>query len=158
MKSKAPLSLMEQMVMILVFALAAALCLQAFVKSDQLSRRQEAQSRASTLCQSVAELIKSGDTIPQAMETAAGAAPGVHRPQVLDSRQDTLYYYVFLDDNWQPAQPGQKEAAYTLQVTPSQQPLSSAASDGVEKAEIRVLTKDGILFTIEAAWQTEVEP
>ena len=34
MKSKAPLALMEQMVMILVFALAAALCLQAFVKSE----------------------------------------------------------------------------------------------------------------------------
>lgn len=30
MRSKAPLALMEQMVMVLVFALAAALCLQAF--------------------------------------------------------------------------------------------------------------------------------
>ena len=38
MKSKAPLALMEQMVMLLVFALAAALCLQAFVQSDRLSR------------------------------------------------------------------------------------------------------------------------
>ena len=37
MRSKAPLLLMEQMVMLLVFALAAALCLQAFVKSDGLS-------------------------------------------------------------------------------------------------------------------------
>ena len=35
MKSKAPLSLMEQMVMLLVFALAAALCLQAFVRHSQ---------------------------------------------------------------------------------------------------------------------------
>ena len=30
MRSKAPLALMEQMVMVLVFALAAALCLQSF--------------------------------------------------------------------------------------------------------------------------------
>ena len=49
MKSKAPLLLMEQMVMLLVFALAAALCLQAFVKSDGLSRRSEARDRAMTL-------------------------------------------------------------------------------------------------------------
>ena len=46
MKSKAPLALMEQIVMLLVFALAAALCLQAFVKSDQISRESQARSNA----------------------------------------------------------------------------------------------------------------
>ena len=45
MKSKAPLMLMEQMIMLLVFALAAALCLQAFVKSEQLSSRSENRDR-----------------------------------------------------------------------------------------------------------------
>ena len=50
MRSKAPLILMEQMVMLLVFALAAALCLQAFVKSDELSARGEARDRAAVLC------------------------------------------------------------------------------------------------------------
>lgn len=34
MRSKAPLVLMEQLVMVLVFALAAALCVQVFVLSD----------------------------------------------------------------------------------------------------------------------------
>ena len=38
MRSKAPLALMEQMVMVLVFALAAALCLQAFALADRISR------------------------------------------------------------------------------------------------------------------------
>lgn len=52
MKSKAPLALMEQMVMLLVFALAAALCLQAFVQSDRLSRESEARDHAAVLCQS----------------------------------------------------------------------------------------------------------
>ncbi len=37
MKSKAPLVLMEQIIMLLVFALAAAICLQAFIKADALS-------------------------------------------------------------------------------------------------------------------------
>ena len=46
MKSKAPLMLMEQMVMLLVFALAAALCLQAFVKADEISKQAEARDRA----------------------------------------------------------------------------------------------------------------
>ena len=45
MRSKAPLVMMEQMVMLLVFALAAALCLQAFVKSDQLSQQGEVRDR-----------------------------------------------------------------------------------------------------------------
>lgn len=59
MRSKAPLALMEQMVMLLVFALAAALCLQAFVKSDEISASCEARDRAMTLCQSAAEVIRS---------------------------------------------------------------------------------------------------
>ena len=65
MRSKAPLAMMEQMVMLLVFALAAALCLQAFVKSDQMSKRMEAQDRAATLCQSAAEVIRSTRQAPR---------------------------------------------------------------------------------------------
>ena len=59
MRSKAPLILMEQMVMLLVFALAAALCLQAFVKSDALSKRAQARDQAVILCQSAAETVRS---------------------------------------------------------------------------------------------------
>ena len=58
MKSKAPLLMMEQMVMLLVFALAAALCLQAFVKSDNISKTSENRDRAVTLCQSAAEAVR----------------------------------------------------------------------------------------------------
>ena len=72
MKSRAPLALMEQMVMLLVFALAAALCLQAFVRSDNISRQSEARDRAAMLVQSAAEAIQSygGD----ACDAFAGAA------------------------------------------------------------------------------------
>lgn len=58
MRSKAPLLLMEQMVMLLVFALAAALCLQAFVKSDGLSDRSERRDRAITVAQTAAETVR----------------------------------------------------------------------------------------------------
>lgn len=43
MRSKAPLALMEQLVMVLVFALAAALCVQVFVLSGQTSRWNESR-------------------------------------------------------------------------------------------------------------------
>ncbi|MEI3306106.1 MAG: hypothetical protein V8R40_08850 [Dysosmobacter sp.] len=46
MRSKAPLALMEQLVMVLVFALAAALCVQVFVLSGQTSRWNAARDRA----------------------------------------------------------------------------------------------------------------
>ena len=71
MRSKAPLAMMEQMVMLLVFALAAALCLQAFVKSDQLSKGMEARDQAVTLCQNAAEIIHAtkGDLAQAAEQT-----------------------------------------------------------------------------------------
>ena len=37
MHSKAPLALMEQIIMLLVFALSAALCLQVFALSGRIS-------------------------------------------------------------------------------------------------------------------------
>ena len=58
MRQRPPLILMEQMIMLLVFALAAALCLQAFVKSDGISKRSEARDRAVILCQNVAETLQ----------------------------------------------------------------------------------------------------
>ena len=58
MKSRAPLALMEQIVMVLVFALAAAICLQAFVASGKLSRQAEERGRAVVEAQNMAEALK----------------------------------------------------------------------------------------------------
>ena len=58
MRSKAPLAMLEQLVMLLVFALAAALCLQAFVLSDQTSRQNVLRDEAVTEVQRVAETVK----------------------------------------------------------------------------------------------------
>ena len=69
MKSKAPLLLMEQMVMLVVFALAAALCVQAFVRSDAASARNEARDEAVVLCQNAAEAVRhSGGNFNEAAE------------------------------------------------------------------------------------------
>ena len=58
MRSKTPLVLMEQLVMVLVFALAAAVCLQVFSLSDRLSRKQEALAEAALIAQNTAEELK----------------------------------------------------------------------------------------------------
>ena len=60
MRNKAPLALMEQLVMILVFALAAALCLQIFVFSSLMSREGALRDRAVTAVQNTAEVLKTG--------------------------------------------------------------------------------------------------
>ena len=58
MKSKVSLQLMEQLIMILVFALAAALCLQVFAKAGEISRQTERYDRAVTLAVNAAEVLK----------------------------------------------------------------------------------------------------
>ena len=58
MKSKASLQLMEQLVMILVFAVAAALCLQVFAKSREISLETAHRDQAVALGRNAAELLK----------------------------------------------------------------------------------------------------
>ena len=59
MRSKVPLLLIEQSVMILVFALAAACCMKAFIWSEQASLDIAAKSTAVVEVQTAAELVKS---------------------------------------------------------------------------------------------------
>lgn len=58
MRSKSPLTLIELIIMIAVFALAAALCLRAFVWADLKSADNQERDRAVILAQSTAETIK----------------------------------------------------------------------------------------------------
>ena len=58
MRSKTPLALMEQVIMVLVFALAAAMCLRAFYLSDRISRQCEEKDQAILAVQTVAEILK----------------------------------------------------------------------------------------------------
>ena len=87
MKSKAPLLLMEQMIMLLVFALAAALCLQAFVRSDEMSRQSEDRDRAVTLCQSAAEAVRhSRGDLEKTMELMGFDGPWAGEQSLLDRK------------------------------------------------------------------------
>lgn len=72
-KSKSHLVLMEQSVMILVFAFAAALCVMAFQKADAMSKAMANRDRAVNVCQTVAETAKAlqGDLEAVATELQA---------------------------------------------------------------------------------------
>lgn len=142
-RSKAPLVLMEQMVMLLVFALAAALCLQAFVKSDALSHRSEDRDRAVTIAQTAAETIRScGGDMGSALSQAAEALGGGYAQGLL---------WVDYDGDWNPVSAADPSAGgYRLEAqgVPVETP-------GLWKAHIQVSEGRGpeILFELDIAWQ-----
>lgn len=146
MKSKAPLLLMEQMVMLLVFAFAAALCLQAFVKSDGVSKHSENRDRALQEAQSAAEAIRhtKGD-----FEQAAALLDTPHW------QEDSLS--IHYGDDWTRSEPVQRGSTftvygfgYTLGVCPIETDVP-----GLDKAEVWVQEDESgeELVRIEVAWQ-----
>ncbi len=135
MKSKAPFALIEQLVMVLVFALSAALCVQVFILSDRTSSWNEARDHALVEAQNVAETLKSchGDC-----EAAA---------QSLGGRYDGTQWELEYDVAWQPAADGQ--ASYYVQVSRTESGEALLGS-----AEITVFTAEGQpLCTLPVAWQ-----
>lgn len=144
MRSKAPLAMMEQIVMLLVFALAAALCLQAFVKSDQASKRSEARDRAAVLCQNAAEALRhSGGDLE-------GAAGQVGIPYGVYTQEEPAFSAHYNED-WRLS--NTREYAYLLRA----EPVDSGV-DGLGRAHISVTEADTgeTLFELDVAWQEEV--
>lgn len=145
MRHKPPLILMEQMIMLLVFALAAALCLQAFVRSDAASRQSEARDRAVNLCQSMAEEMRLN-----------GGNPAEAAEAVLEGWQcETGLFRVPLNEDMTAyAESGfpYENAPYFLEVY-----TASYQTPGLDGADIHITTRDGEdLFSLEVCWQAEV--
>lgn len=139
MRGKAPLALMEQLVMVLVFALAAALCVQAFAVSDHISRTDAARDRAAQLAQSAAEIMKSrGEDMAQAQSAAM---------ERLGGQMSQGVWYVLYDRDWNEVPDGSAQAVYRLEALPD--------SDAEQpKAEVRVTAEDGeTLIALPVAWQ-----
>lgn len=124
MRSKTPLAMMEQLLMLLVFALAALVCLQVFVFSGQTSRRNEARDRAVLEAQNAAEALKSGDSGYFA-EMGAGV-------------NGNAGYLLAYDGDWQPVPADSGDAAYTLTTTETESGLAFLWT-----AEVRVSTVNG---------------
>lgn len=137
MRSKAPLALMEQMVMILVFALAAVLCLRAFVWADRQSRDHAARDQAVLCAQNAAETLKScrGDC-SAAADLWGGSWNGA-------------VWVICYDENWRETAGTE---AYRLEVSAGERRLAylGEASVQVRDASGRLLTQ------LHVCWQ-EVE-
>ena len=136
MRSRSPLVLMEQLVMILVFALAAALCLQVFVLADRASARNEQTDRAVLVCQNAAETLKAAGP-----EQAAGLLGGTFSRGVL-----CVYY----DENWAQTE-DEDSCTYLLQVEELPTDLP-----GLGQARVQVSPADDTaapLFELTVAWQ-----
>ena len=126
MKSKTPLALMEQLVMVLVFALAAALCVSCFVAADRLSDRYAVRDDAVLVAQSAAETLKGcgGDY----EETA----------ELLDGQWENGVVTVHSNDR------------YTLVITPED---SGHELLGRARVDVYAVADDSLLFGIAVSWQ-----
>lgn len=152
-RDKTPLLLMEQLVTLLVFALAAALCLQAFVTADRRSRTMENKDRAAVLCQNAAEILRqNGGDLAAALGQVTGQQPGAPDAQGMDPFVDYREDWTVID-HWD-ARGGGGNTAYRLVA----EPLDSGVN-GLGKASVSVLeTKSGEeLFSLEVAWQEVTE-
>ena len=139
MKSKAPLALMEQMIMVLVFALAAALCLRTFALSDRLSRECELRDGGVLLAQNAAEVCKAGGGDWEYMEFVLGG--------------EALEYgwKAFFDEELTAVAAG-ADAVYEVVVCPE-----ASEMPGLGRAAVSVYDAEGaLLFQLPAAWQEEV--
>jgi len=142
MKSKAPLVLIEQAVMLAVFAVAAVLCLQAFVRSAELSKEISERDTALLYAQSAAETLKAcGGDMAHAQTAAA---------ELLGGRVEQGLWYLFYDENWEVVSDW-PEAAFVLnaQGVPTE-------VEGLWKAEVWVDTcgdREETLCSLPIAWQ-----
>ncbi len=136
-RSKAPLALMGQLLVVLFFAIAAAICLQAFAKSEMISEQSENRDHASRICQNAAETLKSvyGD-LEAAREIIGGSVEG-----------DSLV--IRYDKDWKEDTNGTNQLLIKL---------TDSSEEGLGKADLTVTDTDGQeLFGLSCAWQEGLE-
>lgn len=142
MKNRASLALMEQLVMVLVFALAASVCLRCFIRADQTAAEIGARDRAVCLAQNGAEALKAcHGSLEETARLLGGAVSG---------QRLTVSY----DENWDPTE-NAAETAYRLEIQ-----TEASQTPGLGQAEVRVVPADETgepLFFLKTAWQ-EVIP
>ena len=111
MKHKASLLLMELLVMLLVFSLASALCLQVFAGAKAISQETLRRDQAVALARNAAELLKATSGHGTAVESLSregyrvtavpkpSSIPGLARAEVQVFFEGSLLFS--LDTGWQ---------------------------------------------------------
>jgi len=135
MNRRSVLPMMELMIMVLVFAISAGICVRCFVHADQLSKQQENKTEAVLVAQNAAELLKSssGD-----MERAADRIGGFC---------DGNSWFIPMNASWEAIE-AVEQAVFLLEVT-----RETEAALPLGTALLRVTAGDETLVEIRVAWQ-----
>ena len=136
MKSKTTLSLIEQIIMLAVFAIAATAVLKVFVYAETLSGKKEVQSFAVAQSQNAAEAVKAagGD-----MEAAARLVGAKVQGEGFEISYDEELNLV------------SRAGCYTLKAEPPEE-----LSPGIGEARITFLAGDEIVYELRVCWQEEM--
>lgn len=126
MKNRSSLAAMELLVMVLVFAMAGALCLRAFAWAEQSARERVRRDGALLLAQNAAQSLKSG---------------AAERPKSFGAAENTFY-----DAEWEPCDP---PGAYRMEI--SRLPTAYAAL-GAARVQIYGVG-DALLAQLDVNWQ-----
>ena len=138
MRNRSTLVMIEHIVMLLVFAVAATVCVRMFALSETLSRKYEATDRAVLVTQNVAEMLKNNGPVWIA-----------EQPEVLHTGEDT--WAVFYDEKWNAT--GAETMVYALVIK-----VSEDMDESLWRAELVVMTESGEeLFRLSVMGQTEAE-
>lgn len=123
-RNKAPLALMEQIIMILVFALASAVCLQGFVYANNLSKNGAWQQEASSKAQTVVEYCKAEQGDLDAVCEALSGERTERGLRIMDTEADMQI---------------------VLELTDS--------TEYLQRAKVTAFVDEKEIYTVNAAWQ-----
>ena len=138
MKNKSTLVMIEHIVMLLVFVLAATVCVRVFVLAEKLSRTYEATDRAVQAAQNTAEMMKRN-----------GPAWFTEQQDVLHTGENT--WAVFYNENWDTT--GAETMVYALVAK-----VSENTDENLWQAELIAMTESGEeLFRLPVAGQKTAE-
>ena len=127
MRSKAPLTLIELCIMVLIFAFAAALCMKGFVWSELKAESNTAADNAAVCIQNAAEMVK------------------YTKGECISSEGYPKYY----DIDWNEC--SGEDAVFTLSAAPQN------ASAGLGKSELTITDANGeTVISVNVAWQEEM--
>lgn len=137
-RSRAPLVLMEQVIMVLIFSLAAAFCIQAFALSGKVSGSLEKRDHAMNVSQTLAETVKARKGDYRQVQKDLGGQ--------IEKDGIALPY----DADWELLPEGEKAVYQAVFAETDRQQLC-------RKGQVTVKECDGgaTLFSIPVAWQED---
>lgn len=150
MRNRTLLSLIEMLIMVMVFTVSAAICLRAFVYADRTSRASEEAAEAAVRAQSAAELMQhfEGDTAKAAaVYGGACCADGIWTAAFDDG-------WKLLDSAGAAADGGRTSAAAYYMETKAESGADSSALLGEGSITVRNAAGDTV-FEIPVCWQQD---